>query len=263
MNFENTYVNLIESVIDKGAIRNGRNGKTLSLFGIQLSTSILKDDKFPLLLARKIYYEGIFGELAAFFRGPKCVQDFKDHGCNYWDKWADEDGSLVLDYGNAWLDQIPIIIEGIKVNPHGRRHLITGWKPENIKLLSLPCCHYAYQWYVTDDGYLDMIWIQRSVDLLIGLPSDIILAAVWNILMAHLTDYMPGKLTFQLGDVHIYEEHLIPAIQYIREYKDHYLLKNKFYPSFTLNTVIVLSQLIIILTPCLIFCLVQNSHIFP
>lgn len=236
MNFEDTYVNLIDDIINNGAIRNGRNGKTLSIFGIQMHTDILKDNKFPLLLAREMYYNGVFGELAAFFRGPHHVNDFKEHGCNYWDKWADEDGKLTLDYGNAWLDQLDLIIEGIKVNPHGRRHLITGWVPENLNKLSLPCCHYAYQWYVTDDGYLDMIWIQRSVDLLIGLPSDIILAAVWNILMAHLTDYMPGRLTFQLGDVHIYEEHLMPAFQYMKVYKRHYKLGNRFYPSFTLNT---------------------------
>lgn len=238
MNYEEDYIELIENVLYNGAIRKGRNGKTISLFGLQLTVDSLEKEQFPLLLGRKLYYDGVFGELAAFFRGPKHIVDFKEHGCNYWDKWADEDGFLVLDYGNAWLDQISPVIEGIKTNPHGRRHLITGWRPENLKLLSLPCCHYAYQWYVTEDGYLDMIWIQRSVDLMIGLPSDVILAAAWNILMAHLTDYKPGKLIFQLGDVHIYEEHLMPTMEYMNRYTtqiEPVKEANSVYPTYSLT----------------------------
>ena len=221
MNFEQNYIGLVQQVLFTGGDRIARNGKTNAIFGIQIAADDLITGNFPLLLGRKMHYRGVLGELAAFFKGPMCITDFEKEGCNYWKKWANEKGELKLDYGNAWIDgdQINNVIKSIKDDPAGRRHLITGWVPKNVwsKSLSLPCCHYAYQWYVNGD-YLDMIWIQRSVDLMIGLPSDAILAAAWNIVMAGLTGYKPGRLIFQLGDVHIYEEHQLGAIQYIRQY---------------------------------------------
>ncbi len=220
MDYEDSYLELIDNVFSIGTLRRGRNGKTLGIFGVQLNVHELNDGLFPLLNGRKLHYDGVLGELAAFFRGPEHKADFKEMGCNYWDKFANQYGELEVDYGNMWRDfngckQLDNVIESIKTDPHGRRHLITGWNPPRIPDLSLPCCHYAYQWYVTNEDKLDMIWIQRSVDLMIGLPSDVILAATWNILMAHLTDYEPGSLVFQMGDVHIYEEHFMNTILYV------------------------------------------------
>ncbi len=60
-----------------------------------------------------------------------------------------------------------------------------------------------------------MIWTQRSVDMLIGLPSDIILAATWLVTLANEFDYKVGKIKMDLGDCHVYHEHLIGAKQYI------------------------------------------------
>jgi thymidylate synthase len=93
--------------------------------------------------------------------------------------------------------------------------LITGWKPDNIPNLSLPCCHMLYQWYVRPSGHLDMIWYQRSVDTMVGLPSDIILAAAWNILLAKEVGLKAGKIKFMLGDTHIYENHMPGVTEYL------------------------------------------------
>ncbi len=219
MSFEQGYVDIIQHVLMNGTSKEGRNGNTISIFGVQLVANELMDDQFPLLNGRKMYYKPVFGELAAFFNYPEHLRDFETQGCHYWEKWANEDGTVNVDYGNAWMadGQLNDVKEGIITNPNSRRHLVTGWRHDNLKNLSLPCCHYAYQWRVRGT-YLDMIWIQRSVDLMIGLPSDIILAAAWNIIMASLTGYKPGVLTFQLGDVHIYEEHRLDALNYMRQF---------------------------------------------
>jgi len=221
--YESEYVGLIQAIINHGIDKQGRNGKTTSIFGAQLVLDDLREGKFPVLNGRKIHYKGVLGELAAFFNRPETIEDFKKQGCNYWSKWANEHGELTLDYGNAWtgsydgIDQVEGVIQSIRNDPNGRRHLITGWVPENIPALSLPCCHYAYQWYVNGE-YLDMIWIQRSVDTLIGLPSDVVLAAAWNIIMAQLTGYKPGTLIMQLGDTHIYQEHLNATMKYLDQW---------------------------------------------
>jgi len=214
------FRNLIINALAQDA-RETRNAVTHSYFGEHLIIDSLEHGQFPALLGRKLFLKGIIGEMAAFLKGPKVVKDFKDQGCNYWDAWGDSKGKLNVDYGNAWLDfegvnQLKEVVESLKKDPHGRRHLITGWNPAHLKDLSLPCCHYSYQWYV-NDGALEMIWNQRSVDIMIGLPSDIVLAAVWNILMAQTVGLQPGRLHFMLGDCHIYESHLESVEEYMQQ----------------------------------------------
>lgn len=219
MNYELAYMGLVRKILANGELRRGRNGTTLAIFGETLTID-LSTGEFPLLTGRQLFYRGVFGELAAMLRGPKTLKDFEEHGCNYWKQWARPDGSINVDYGNAWIDfngfnQLEALVDGLKNNPHGRRHLVTGWRPDRLDDLSLPCCHYAYQWYVREDKYLDMMWHQRSVDTMIGLPSDVIFASAWNIMLANEVGLIPGKITFTLGDTHIYEEHIEQAKEYL------------------------------------------------
>tara|TARA_R110000851_G_C13101976_1_gene568685 strand:- start:7663 stop:8469 length:807 start_codon:yes stop_codon:yes gene_type:complete len=232
--FEHDYAALIARILAEGTKKYGRNGTTTSLFGMSLVVDNL-DASFPVIQGRKMYPQGVLGELAAMLRRPKCVQDFRDWGCNYWGLWANEDGSINVDYGNAWFDfegfdQIAQLKESLANNPDDRRMIINAWRPHKLAELSLPCCHYSYQFYVRN-GHIDMIWTQRSVDMMIGLPSDIIFAAAWLIAIANEFDMIPGRIKFDLGDCHVYQEHTSAAYEYIyrvenREVKRHptYLL---------------------------------------
>lgn len=207
--FEHHYTELVWSTLHQPR-RRGRNGYTRSAFGRQLNVFI-GPKYFPLIQGRKMYYQGVLGELAAFMRGPKHIKDFQKMGCNYWNDWADsETGKINIDYGNKWLDfngvnQLERLVNGLKFDPYGRRHIITGWDPSSTP--DLPCCHLLYQFYVTTTGELDMIWYQRSVDLMVGLPADIILGAAWLIAVAKAVGKTPGTVKMMLGDCHIYEEH--------------------------------------------------------
>lgn len=209
--FELDYANLVAKIAHNGQTVTTRNGRTLSIFGEQLKIDMTDQTTFPLLRGRQIFYKGVLGEFAALVRKPKHVDDFKAWGCNYWDLWADKEGNLEVDYGNAWFDdgQIDKLKDSLRNNPADRRMIINGWRADRLDKLSLPCCHYAYQFNVSADGYLNMVWIQRSVDTMIGLPSDIVLAATWLISLAHEFGYKTGVITMQLGDCHIYEEHLL------------------------------------------------------
>lgn len=226
--FEIQYADLVRKILTQGSATPCRNGSTLSLFGETIKLTNITQE-FPIIAGRKIHWKPVLGELAAFFRGPKHVNDFKQWGCNYWDKFAEKDGKLYLDYGNVWtswygtqgyldINQLSTVVASLKLNPHDRRHIITGWNPVSIanNSLSLPCCHLLYQWRVANDK-LDMIWYQRSCDTMLGLPSDMILAAAWNILMAQATGYTPGDVTMMLGDTHIYNEHIVGATRYLEQ----------------------------------------------
>lgn len=216
--FEKSYAELVMDVLMRGEEKQTRNGITKSVFGRTLSFDIGYYG-FPLIQGRKMFYEGILGEFAAMIRKPKHINDFKKWGCNYWDLWAKEDGSIEVDYGNAWFEdgQMDHLLNCLANNPNDRRMLINGWRPHRLKDLDLPCCHYSYQFYVREGEFIDMIWNQRSVDIMIGLPSDIVFAAVWLILLSNQTGYKPGKINMMLGDCHIYNEHIPGATFYIAQ----------------------------------------------
>lgn len=218
LKFELEYAAMIEHVKRYGSKEEGRNGYTLRTVGHQLKVP-LYDTVFPLLCGRRIFFNGVLGELAAMLRGPKHVNDFKEQGCNFWGLWSDDEGNLELDYGNAWrdfngVDQIAQLKEDLANNRSSRRMVINAWRPDRLDKLSLPCCHYAYQFVVINDT-LHMVWIQRSADLMIGVPSDIVFGAVWLLAVANEFGLQPGTLTMQFGDVHIYEEHLPVVDKYL------------------------------------------------
>ena len=215
--FELDYAELVGEILKDGVNKITRNGIARSLFGKSLVIDDIQEF-FPIIQGRQMHIKGILGEFAAMVRQPKHIDDFEKWGCNYWKLWADEHGYLDIDYGNAWFadGQIDRLKECLKNNNNDRRMIVSGWVPKNIKnnSLSLPCCHYSYQFYVAE-GKLSMIWTQRSVDMMIGLPSDIVLAAIWLITLANEFDYEVGHIKMDLGDCHIYDEHIPNAAKYV------------------------------------------------
>jgi thymidylate synthase len=226
--YERAYLELIEDIIDTGTRRQSRNGEVISTF----AKSITFSAAIPLLLGRKIFYKGIFGELETFLHADidpiTNVKQFKANGCNYWDLWAGEDdvwagekGRINIDYGNLWfnfegVNQWERVANSIMHNPTDRRLIINSWHPAHIDTCSLPCCHFLYQFYV-EDSKLHMIWYQRSADVMIGIPSDMVLAAMLLKVMANYTGMEYGSVTMHFGDTHIYAEHEAGVIRYIKQ----------------------------------------------
>ncbi|HED5116022.1 TPA: hypothetical protein R4958_001424 [Campylobacter jejuni] len=208
------YLKLVKYILDKGEDRETRNGKVKSVFGRTIEIKNLKNGKFCIPAGRYIHYPAAIAEFNAFINEPKTLKDFEDKGCNYWKKWANEDGTINVDYGNAWfnyygINQLANVIKSINNNPTDRRILIDAWRPDKLNELSLPCCHYAYQFYVDlKNKRVDMMWHQRSVDVVVGLPYDIILAQTMLCYITMFTpNYTKGNILMTLGDCHIYEEH--------------------------------------------------------
>ena len=216
---EKQYLDLVRNILDNGEDKQTRNGMTRSQFGAQIRITELKDGKLPLLTSRKHFLKGITAEYAAFLKGPKSVADFEEEGCNYWKLWADnEAGDLRVDYGNAWINfngvnQIDYVINLLRTDPNSRRMIINAWDPVHVinNELSLECCHYSYQFHVSEGTYLNLKFIQRSVDTLIGMPSDFILASLMVLTFAKSSGLLPGEIIMDFTDVHIYSEHIEDA----------------------------------------------------
>lgn len=231
------YKDLVKQVLACGEVKKCRNGITTSLIGTQLKFDAAN---IPLLNGRKIFYKGVVGEFSAFMNNCSTVEGFKDRGCNYWDAWVDNNGNLNLDYINqlhdlitkvngSWITQLEALKIGLVNDKFSRRHIINLWKPENLHRLSLPCCHYSYQFIVSTDNKLHMIWTQRSADVMVGIPSDMILAYLWVQCLSKELGFKPGEVTMNFGDTHIYEEHIAGAKQYLE------VLEPRLIPIATLN----------------------------
>lgn len=217
MKNEFSYLSLVNEVLNFGYLSDSRAGETYSLPGTSIQLDLR--ESFPLLTTRKIFTAGIFGELAAFVRGAEDLATFKKFGCNYWDtnaaNWAKnagkpkEEWQIGKSYGSLWrnfhgVDQLQSVIESIKKDPYSRRHVVTAWDPSAEACL--PSCHIMFQFYVRD-GYLNCHVYMRSVDLCVGLPSDIALYALLMELVAKDTELIAARLTFSFGDAHVYIDH--------------------------------------------------------
>jgi len=214
---ERNYLDLIVNVLQHGYNSDSRAGPTYSLPGQQITVDLRGG--FPMLTTRKMYVKGIFGELAAFVRGAEDLAVFENFGCNYWRdnaaNWPENFGKPETEwkvgqsYGSLWrnfegVDQLQSVIAALKNDQSSRRHVITAWHP--AAQACLPSCHIMFQFYARQ-GYLHCHVYMRSVDLCVGLPSDIVLYALLMSLVAKDVGLVPATLTFSFGDCHLYQVH--------------------------------------------------------
>jgi thymidylate synthase len=99
------------------------------------------------------------------------------------------------------------LIEGIKKDPHGRRHILSAWNPGELDQMALPPCHAFAQFYVAN-GQLSCQMYQRSCDMFLGVPFNIASYSLLTHLIAHLCDLDVGEFVHTLGDAHIYLNHI-------------------------------------------------------
>jgi thymidylate synthase len=105
-------------------------------------------------------------------------------------------------------DQLKNLIEGIKKDPYGRRHIINAWNAGELDEMALPPCHVMSQFNVSKNGELSCHMYQRSVDVFLGLPFNIASYALLTHMIAHVCDLKVGELIISTGDTHIYNNHL-------------------------------------------------------
>lgn len=137
------------------------------------------------------------------------------------DNFAEEFGDLGPVYGYQWrhwsngrpggVDQLEKAQETIRHNPDSRRIIVSAWNVSDLDemdVAGLPPCHMMYQFYVTNNGELDMKMYQRSADMFLGVPFNMAQYALLLTMMAQTTGTEPRRLIHTLGDAHIYTNHL-------------------------------------------------------
>ena len=233
---EKKYLDALKDILENGEIRNTRNSKTISKFGVKLDFDI--SESFPLLTTKKVYFHGVLHELLWFIKGDTNSKNLENNNVNIWRsnstrEYLDslklfnyEEGDCGPIYGFQWrhygakysgpelnynglgIDQLKNCIDLIKKDPTSRRIFMSAWNPVQLNEMCLPPCHVSYQFYVTDDKKLSCMMYQRSGDMFLGIPFNIASTSLLVYILSKIADLKPGNVSIVIGDAHIYEEHV-------------------------------------------------------
>ena len=156
--------------------------------------------------------------------------------------------------GSIWYDQIQTLIYQLKTNPDSRRLMVSAWNVAELEEMVLPPCHYGFQvytrelttkerykiwfnnnyetgfeynefeeidfensyWEKTPTRAISLMWNQRSVDTFLGLPFNIASYGLLLTLLGKLLNMVPEQLIGNLGDTHLYSNHINQAKEQIQ-----------------------------------------------
>jgi len=198
---------------------------------------------FPAVTTKKLAWRACKGELLWFIEGSgdeRRLAEITYGGkggvtiwtpnayAPYWRDKAKFHGDLGRVYGVQWrswltgrkrwtssseyepdsVDQLANLIEGLKRDPNGRRHILNAWNVGELEQMALPPCHVMSQFYVNKNKELSCHMYQRSVDVFLGLPFNIASYALLTHIIAQVCDLTVGELIISMGDTHIYQSHL-------------------------------------------------------
>ena len=221
-NINDEYRGLLSSILYGGIPKEDRTGTgTRSVFGRTIRHNMALG--FPILTSKKISFNAAKTELMWILQGRTDLKYLEDNGVKYWrpdyERSGRTDETLGPVYGKQWrdfegVDQLKNLVYSIKNDPSSRRLIVSAWAPQDIKDMALPPCHYAFQVYI-NNGLIDLMWMQRSADVFLGLPYDITMYGLLLEMLAKGADLKPRFLIGQLGDCHLYNNHLDQSKEYL------------------------------------------------
>ena len=220
--YELQYKNILNKCLNYGTPRNDRTGVGCSsIFNASLSIDV--SEYYPVITGRKMFKKTFDTEFLWFINGETNIQRFRDAGVKIWDSWADEDGELGPVYGHQMrnfndqnIDQMQTLIETLKNDPDGRRHIISLWNPAQIHEMKLPPCYLYFQFFVEDKN-LNMFVVQRSGDVFLGIPYDVALFTNILLYVANEVGLRANVLDIQIIDAHVYNNQLDAIHKYLAE----------------------------------------------
>ena len=229
------YLELLDHILQYGEERGDRTGTgVISSFRHQIRFNL--GDGFPAVTTKSLAWKGVVSELLWFLEGSdderrlaeiRFQQDrakLKDltKFSTIWTDNADNQGielgyenneitkKLGPIYGVQWrnwggIDQIEKLLDDLRSDPGGRRHILSAWNVEQIASMALPPCHVMSQFYVSENGRLSCQMYQRSADMFLGVPFNIASYALLQSILANILNLIPGDFVHVFGDAHIYK----------------------------------------------------------
>jgi thymidylate synthase len=203
--------------------------------GNQIKSSVLSKEEFIKQIKTNNEFAKKWGDL-----GPIYGKQWRQW--QGWMQYKKDDGSN--GFGSLWYDQILQLVHSLKTNPDSRRLMVSAWNVAELDQMVLPPCHYGFQVYTRElsrfersrhmglpegehflDDVLDkhniptraisLMWNQRSCDTFLGLPFNIASYALLLEIIAKEVNMVPEDLIGNLGDVHLYKNHIEQAKEQI------------------------------------------------
>lgn len=231
------YLDALQFILDNGQERNDRTGTgTIGVFGMQQRYDLI--NSFPAVTTKKLAWTAMVGELLWFIEGSRDERRLAEitHGTRdeskttiwtanalapSWLPNATFPRDLGRIYGVQWrnwkgynphtpiiIDQLTNLIDGIKSDPYGRRHILSAWNPGEIDTMALPPCHCFAQFYVSSDNKLSCQMYQRSADFFLGVPFNIASYSLFTYMIAQVCGLQVGEFIHTIGDAHLYINHI-------------------------------------------------------
>jgi thymidylate synthase len=230
-NYEIEYKALLKTVLVEGIEGPARDNNTrISIFGKSLEFNNTSGC-FPMLTSKEMFFKNVKHELYWLLNGMTNINYLKKNGVSIWDLWADENGDIGDTYGRILrsfngVDQFKIILNELKNNINSSRLVISLWNPVSIMMGNIRPCYHAIQ-FVPINKQLNIVVSQRSADAFIGLPYDMAVFCLLLKLISDKYDFIPYKVKINIGNLHIYKEHIQPVKEYLeRRMHDLPILKN-------------------------------------
>lgn len=251
------YLDIVKTILEKGERKENRTGiDTLAIAGAMFEHDMANG--FPMLTTKKVPFRAVATELEFFIKGITDKQWLQEKNNHIWDEWASPKKAAYghdvaakekmaaerdlgpiygfqwrhfgadyenfdTDYAGKGVDQLKNVVETLKKNPNDRRMIVSAWNPCTLGEMALPPCHYAFQVTVIN-GKLNLLWNQRSVDTMIGLPFNIASYALLLHLLAKESGLQEGRLIGFLADTHIYMNHVDGAKEQLSRDPNQYSL---------------------------------------
>lgn len=187
---------------------DGTPAHSKNLFGYQVK---FEEGELPLVTSAKVFTTTAIKEMLLFWVHQTVQKkDFDDWNCKIWDEWFKSDGTLGQSYAAQFQkgdrNQVAELLYNIKYNPTSKRLMTSFWDFENAPDKALQECAWATQWFVRD-GKLDLILIQRSLDVGLGCKFNWFQYSALQHLIAHASGLRVGSFTHQIGVAHYYDRH--------------------------------------------------------
>ena len=214
---------------------DGTPAHTISVNHTFRSYDLSKGD-FPICTLRPQAWKTGIREIFTIYQKPtNDIATMHDMGVTWWDEWDIGDGTIGQRYGAtvSRYDLINNLIKDIQNDPYGRRKIVSLWQEQDLhETPGLAPCAFLTIWNVRNDnhehlsrgeGYLDMMLVQRSGDMLTasgpGGINEIQYAALLMMIARH-TGYKPGVFSHVVANEQIYDRHMDAAEEMLKRFEE-------------------------------------------
>ncbi len=229
---EQQYIDILRQIYDHGVDRPVKQVSTVTNEPLSARTAtgvqmrIKPEDGMPLTTMRAM--KGAFylfiGEMLWILSGHTDAENLHKYGVHYWDEWCTAEragwynlpeGQFGRTYGAQWrsfnaggpepVDQIKRLFNVIAKNPSDRGLVVSPWNPYDVDHLVVKPCHGQFRLLLMGERF-DMIVTQRSSDVPVGLPSNLVMYKFLQSLICMKTGFKEGDLIYYLQDAHYYSD---------------------------------------------------------